>query len=232
MSNRWAETIPRGTAVGASATVSVAVHALLIGAAIVGTATGELAARREIPEVFVRFLAPPDRRGGQEARREQLRFVVLGEPAVPVRGARLLPVDEVTPAPHKKISGLELQTVEAAPALVGQDSVFTLIEVDSAATRYPWSAAPAYPPAMLEARREGSVKAQWVVDEAGYADTSSLKLLDWTTEEFAKAVRDALPYMRFSPAKVGDKAVKQMVQQEFMFRISSVVTGVAKKPEP
>ena len=36
-----------------------------------------------------------------------------------------------------------------------------------------------------------------------------------------------------SPAKVGDKVVKQLVQQEFTFRITSIIagTGAAKKPE-
>src|SRR5690242_19357102 len=113
---------------------------------------------------------------------------------------------------------MNLQTNDAAAASVGMDSVFTEIEVDSAATRYAWSAAPAYPQEMLDAKKEGYVKAQWIVDELGFADTTSFKLLDWTSNEFAKSVKDALPFMRFSPAKVQGKAVKQLVQQDFTFR--------------
>lgn len=232
MMSRWAETFPRGTAVSASAAVSLAVHTLVIGAAIIETAPG-LLVRHEIPEVFAQFLAPPNRRGGPEAQREQLQFVALGEPAAPVRGANLVSPDDVEPVPDRRISGVDHQNAPATAATAGEDSVFTVIEVDSAATRYSWSAAPVYPPAMLEAKREGYVKAQWVVDESGYADTATLKLIDWTADEFAKAVRDALPFMRFSPAKVGSTVVKQLVQQEFTFRIASVsaAAGVIKKPQ-
>jgi len=232
MANRWAGTSPRTTAVSASAAVSVLVHALLIGAAIVETAPN-LMKRIEIPEVFAQFLAPPERTGGQEGQREQLKFVALGDPAVDVRGAKLVRAEDAVPIPDRKMSGLDMATMVAAREIAGSDSVFTLIDVDSAATRYAWSAAPAYPPAMLEAKQEGYVKAQWVVDEAGYADTATLKLLDWTSEEFAKAVKDALPFMRFSPAKVGAKVVKQRVEQQFIFRISSVIAGAGttKKPD-
>lgn len=235
MANR-AGIFPRSSGAGASAAVSVALHALLIGASVIATAPN-LVMRGEIPDVFdqlAHFLAPPQRTGSQEADREQLKFVALGDPSAAVRGAKLVAPDEVVPIPDKKISGFDLRTAEATMAVAGsEDSVFTLIEVDSAATRYAWSAAPAYPQAMIDAKKEGFVKAQWIVDEAGYADTATFKLIDWTSEEFARAVRDALPFMRFSPAKVGSKVVKQWVEQEFTFRISSVIAGAgaAKKPE-
>jgi hypothetical protein len=226
---------PKTASAGASAAVSVVLHAVLIAASIIATAP-EVISRREIPEVLeqlARFLAPPERLGSQQASREQLKFVEIGDPVTEVRGAKLVAPDEIKPAPDKQISGLDFVTAAATPAVAaGEDSVFSLIEVDSAATRYAWSAAPAYPQAMLDKKVEGYVKAQWVVDEAGYADTTTFKLLDWTSEEFAKSVREALPFMRFSPAKMGTNVVKQLVQQEFTFRISSVIVpaGPPKKP--
>jgi hypothetical protein len=231
MTNRRMMRFPRTATAGASATVSVAIHALLIGAAVVATAAPQFVDIREIPEVLVRFLAPPDRTGGQEAQMEQLKFEKDGAPDAVVRGAKLIDPHQVEPVPDQKLSGFNMQNAEAAPAVAGIDSVFTLIEVDSAATRYSWSAAPAYPQSMLDAKKDGYVKAQWVVDENGYADTTTLKLLDWTSDEFAKAVRDALPFMRFSPAKVGSTVVKQIVEQEFTFKINTVMAGAPKKPE-
>ena len=236
MANKGARIIPRTTGASASAAVSVALHALVIGASVIATAP-EMILRHEIPEVFMQmaaFLAPPERTGGQAADREQLKFVALGDPSAVVRGSKLVSPDEIVPVPDRKISGVDMRSVDASMAVTGSnDSVFTVIEVDSAATRYAWSAAPAYPQVMLDAKKEGFVKAQWVVDEMGYADTTTLRLLDWSSAEFAQAVRDALPFMRFSPAKVGDKVVKQLVQQEFTFRITSIIagTGAAKKPE-
>jgi hypothetical protein len=238
MNNRGMRTFTKAAgAGGASAAVSVTLHALLIAAAIIATAP-EVISRKEIPEIFeqiAKFLAPPERLGGQSATREQLKFVALGDPTADVRGAKLVRPEEIKPTNDRPVSGVDFVTAAAAPAVAGtQDSVFTLIEVDSAAVRYAWSAAPAYPQGMLDAKKEGYVKAQWVVDEAGYADTSTFKLIDWTGQEFAKAVRDALPFMRFSPAKMGTQSVKQLVQQEFTFRINNVITPVApgatKKP--
>jgi hypothetical protein len=51
------------------------------------------------------------------------------------------------------------------------------------------------------------------------------------------AVRAALPYMRFFPAKVGAKKVRQLVEQEFSFKIEQAATQTpatqasAKKPD-
>jgi hypothetical protein len=60
-----------------------------------------------------------------------------------------------------------------------------------------------------------------------------------THEEFADAVRAALPYMRFFPAKVGSKKVRQLVEQEFSFKIEQAAVQAttpatqasAKKPQ-
>ena len=63
------------------------------------------------------------------------------------------------------------------------------------------------------------VLATFVVDTTGRADPSSFKVLRATHQLFEKAVRDALPRMRFIPAEVGGKKVKQLVQQPFSFAI-------------
>lgn len=212
----------------ASALLSVAAHAVLIGAAVVATATD--VGRVLVPEVNViaRFLAPPDR-AGASAQREVARFVAMGPAGALATGDAIKPLEELKPEPEKVAGADELDAL-LRPRLDGQDSVFTELEVDSAATRYAWSAAPAYPPSMLEAKREGYVKAQWVVDESGYADTASFELVDYTSTEFAKAVRDALPFMRFSPAKFGNRRVRQLVQQEFTFRITSPLPDPNRKP--
>ena len=133
--------------------------------------------------------------------------------------------------PTRVVSGLDPRDQAAMPSLPGLDSVYSIIDVDSAASRYEWSAAPAFPPSMLEKRLGGYVKAQFVVDDIGYADTTTLRILESTHPEFSKAVRDALPFMRFSPAKIGNQRVSQLVQQEFTFRVQTLPdTSVAGKP--
>jgi bla regulator protein BlaR1 len=74
-----------------------------------------------------------------------------------------------------------------------------------------------YPDAMRRANREGEVHAQFVVDEHGVVDTSTFKAITSSDPAFTDAVRTALPTMRFHPALVGGKPVKQLVEQPFTF---------------
>lgn len=229
MKRRWTTTSSGDRALPASA-LSVVVHVVLIAAAVVATADTD--GRTAVPEINViaRFLAPPDR-AGQAAQREMVKFVAIGDRGTLALADRLKLVEVPKPEPETKASGVDELDAPPRPQLAGQDSVFTELEVDSAARRYTWSAAPAYPKVMLDAKREGYVKAEWIVDESGYADTTTFRLVDYTSNEFAKAVRDALPFMRFSPAKFGAKPVKQLVQQEFTFRITNLMTDAKKPPE-
>jgi protein TonB len=94
------------------------------------------------------------------------------------------------------------------------------------------SAAPAYPLKLLAARIMGYVAARYVVDTTGFADTTSFSVLKATNPEFITAVKEALPYMRFTPAKIGSMKVRQLVEQQFTFKITDTATvaqPVAKK---
>jgi len=118
------------------------------------------------------------------------------------------------------------------PTVLG-DSVLTEIEVDSAVKRYEWSAAPDYPIEMLQQNIEGAAFVIYVVDTLGVADTSSLKVVRTTHDAFAEAVRAAMPKMRFRPALLGGNKVRQLVQQNFTFKIQrpdSVLPPIIKPP--
>lgn len=125
-------------------------------------------------------------------------------------------------------SRLDSATTAPTTGDANTDSVFTLLEVDSAVVRSASSAAPAYPLELLEKHVEGFVLARYVVDTTGFADAASLQVLKATDPGFERSVRDAIPYMRFSPAKIGALKVRQLVEQTFTFRIAAPVVGVAK----
>ena len=108
------------------------------------------------------------------------------------------------------------------------DTVATATEVDSAA-RVVESAVPAYPPTLLAQRIEGRAVVQFVVDTLGRAETMSFAVIETTHDEFAEAVRAALPDMRFTPAVVSSHKVRQLVQQPFLFKILPPQT--AAKPD-
>ena len=72
---------------------------------------------------------------------------------------------------------------------------------------------------------------RYVVDSLGRADVSTLEVVNASRVEFAVAVREALPNMHFTPARMGAKAVPQLVEQPFNFRIQKAdTTKAAKKP--
>ena len=81
---------------------------------------------------------------------------------------------------------------------------------------------------LLSKHVEGTVVARYIVDTTGFADTTSFEVIRSTNPEFIRSVRDALPYMRFSPAKIGSHKVRQLVEQPFTFRITPAVMGGAK----
>jgi protein TonB len=80
--------------------------------------------------------------------------------------------------------------------------------------------APEYPSALKADGVEGTVMAQFVVNESGRYEAGTLKILNSSNPAFAAAVKDALPRMRFSAAQIGGKKVQQLVQMPFQFHIA------------
>ena len=241
MMRLWVESYSRATPVSSSAVISVVTHALLIGAAVASTSRPANVDSDWI-ENRAYYLPPPNRMPSQQASGETIKYVELSPEGVGAGiGAGAMGTDR--PIVHELSEnpgdlGRDTTSTEAAPKLAGADSVFTQLEVDSIVSRYPGSASPAYPVEMLKQGVQGSVVTQYVVDTTGFADTTSLKIMSTTHEQFADAVRAALPYMRFSPAKVGSKKVRQLVEQEFSFKIEQAASQTtpatqtsAKKPE-
>jgi TonB family protein len=116
----------------------------------------------------------------------------------------------------------------SAPQDIIYDTVATAVDVDSIA-RVIESAAPVYPPALLERSIEGRTVVQFVVDTMGRAEIVSFAVLETTHAEFAEAVRAVLPEMRFTPAIVSSHKVRQLVQQPFVFKIVPPTQTAARR---
>lgn len=85
---------------------------------------------------------------------------------------------------------------------------------------YAGGMAPRFPEAAKASGTSGEVLAQFIVDTSGRAEVASYKVLKASDPQFAAAVREALPDMRFTPARVKGRAVRQLVQAPFSFDIS------------
>jgi TonB family protein len=218
--------------------MSVVVHCALIFLAVLATnppaglvSLWELANR-------VYYLAPPPRTTNTEESKQHLQYA----DAAPV-GSGSGFERALAGEPTRKLTvrqpgdlGTDLAASAESRRSRGTDSVFTFVEVDSAVTTDPMSAAPTYPEAMRQLGVEGSVEVSYVVDSTGLADSSSIVIVRASREEFALAVRQALPYMHFIPAKIGPKRVSQLVMQSFNFKIerqkTDTVPAPKKKPPP
>lgn len=218
----------------ASGALSMLVHTGLIAAWVYATRPAD-----GLPPLSVSnrvyFIPPPDRTPGSRPIGEVVHYIDLARAgpgfgdgprstgdAPPVLASETVgraPVDSTPPA--------------AAVAAPTQDSIFSILDVDTAVVRSANSAAPAYPLKLLQAHIMGSVSARYVVDTTGFADVETFRVLASTNPEFIEAVRDALPFMRFKPAKIGPAKVRQLVEQQFSFRIDTTLADVRKvKPLP
>ena len=217
---------------------SVALHAVLITAAVIAT---------NPPEGFVKglyslankviYYAPPPRAPHSQGSMQQLKYVETAPAGQGVGFERAnAPADNADQAKNltftKKAgdAGTEEKLAADEMHFPTYDSVFTILEVDSAAKISPFSAAPEYPPALQKLGIEGRVVVRYVVDSMGVPDVSTFKVISSTRPEFAAAVRAALPRMLFEPARMGNKRVAQLVEQPFGFRVQKPDTAGAKKP--
>lgn len=146
---------------------------------------------------------------------EQITYVGLGPPMTQIVQNQAPEGNKATQAPPPPPqAAVEEVKVEEPPR------AFTEIEVDSAAVRDPSSVGPAFPPDLLQAKIEGAIRVQFIVDSTGRVEVASLVILDSSHPGFTKAVRDVLPKMKFQPARIGRRPVSQMVEQGFAFRIN------------
>jgi len=92
-------------------------------------------------------------------------------------------------------------------------------QVDRPATEQPGSPRPRYPEMLRAGNIEGKVVAQFVVDADGRVETQTFQVITSAHYLFEEAVRSALPSMRFTPAEVRGRRVRQLVQQPFIFAV-------------
>lgn len=214
------------------ASVSIATHVALVVALALGTRQAAVQSnelQESIIETAIRFLLPPDK---QKAASEeaQAQYSERMGPLPPSTSAE----EYGAPVPEKSGTDAKKDIDASAPmsleeAASAQDA-FTLIDVDTAAARDPESAAPAYPASLKARGIEGAAVVRFVVDTTGRADPASFQIIETNHPLFAASVRDALPGMKFRPASIGPRKVRQLVEQPFIFRIIRPSTPVVTKP--
>jgi protein TonB len=119
----------------------------------------------------------------------------------------------------KGVAGGVAKGVVGGTAPVNTDQPYFEFQVEKQVAMVPGQSVLVYPEQLRSANVEGEVLAQFVVDENGRYEPGTFKVLKSTNEQFTNAVKNALPRMKFYPAEVGGRKVKQLVQQPFTFSL-------------
>ena len=122
------------------------------------------------------------------------------------------------PAPSSPAPPPANSAQQPAPVALPPNTYFAF-QVEKQVTMAPGNAAPHFPDSLQTANVSGEVLASFLVDSTGHAEMDSFHVLKSTHVLFAVAVRDALTAMRFTPAEVGGRKVRQLVQQAFVFSL-------------
>jgi protein TonB len=209
------------------AIASVVAHTVLIVAALYATAQArpEPARPRAIRPMYIPLSKPPTPVASRAATleagpvRRRLMFVEpnlsIEVPPIDVTGTVSTP-DDFSPTPigaASPIAGDRGGTgADAAP--------FSADEVEKQVTVIPGAAPPRYPEMLRSSGVEGQVTALFVVDERGLPEEESIRFTRSDNRLFEDAVRSALRRMRFTPAEVRGRKVRQLVQMPFVFALA------------
>lgn len=97
---------------------------------------------------------------------------------------------------------------------------YSASQVEKQAVPLPGGPMARYPDLLRRLNVQGKVIARFVVDANGRPDMNTFKVVKSDHELFTSAVKSTLAGMRFSPAEVGGRAVKQVVEVPFVFSLS------------
>jgi protein TonB len=115
--------------------------------------------------------------------------------------------------------GIAKGVVGGTPQPVSDQPYFEF-QVEKQVAGMPNNPSPRYPDMLRSANVEGEVLAQFVVDTTGRAEMNTFKVLKSSHDLFTNSVKAALANMRFYPAEVGGRKVKQLVQMPFVFSLN------------
>lgn len=237
MFNNLIESKPKKQKTTGGLILSGVVHAVLITAAVFGTlqAKEQLEKPKAEKVEFVEMKKKDEPPPPKEEPKPPPPDVVAAPPppkgfqvlTAPIKVPDVLPdidlskkVTDEADFSGKGVAGGVAKGVVGGTAPVNTDQPYFEFQVEKQVSQVPGSSSPRYPEMLKSANVEGEVLAQFVVDTTGRAEMNTFKTLKSSHELFTQAVKNALVNMRFYPAEIGGRKVKQMVQQPFTFSLT------------
>jgi protein TonB len=215
---------------------SVVAHTVLIALAVVATAKAGQSALEKPKEEKIDFVEvkknepppPPEQKAPPPditvAPPPPKGFQVL---TAPIKVPDVIPDIDLTKKvtneddfSGKGVAGGLAKGVVGGTGPVNTEQTYFEFQVEKVASVAPGQPSPTYPAILQSSGVAGEVLAQFVVDTTGRVDMGSFKVLKSTHDLFTAAVRQNLPRVRYYPAEVGGKKVRQLVQQSFVFNLN------------
>lgn len=219
------------------ALMSVVLHAVLISGAVYGTLQAKeqlekpKAEKVEFVDMKKKDEPPPPK---EEPKPPPPDVVVKAPPpkgfqvlTAPIKIPDVLPDIDLSKKTTneddftgKGVAGGIAKGVVGGTPTPNADQAYFEFQVEKQVAPMPNNAAPRYPDMLRSANVEGEVLAQFVVDTLGRAEMQTFKVLKSSHDLFTNSVKAALSNMRFYPAEVGGRKVKQLVQMPFQFTLT------------
>ena len=138
---------------------------------------------------------------------------------------KLPPLDFIPPSPTSPtdFTNVRIGTsgFDQGGATESPSGTFNADQVERQVSVLAGAPVPNYPEALRTAGIEGKVIAEFIVDERGLVESDSVRFIQSDNTLFESSVRNVLKRMRFAPAEIGGKKVRQLVQMPFVFTISA-----------
>lgn len=235
MFNNLIESNPKKQKKAGTAATSILVHAAIITLGVYATAAAgiEKEKRRQENVKFVEVRkAEPEKAKPKEPEPPKEKVAV-----VPPKGFQVLraPLEIPIRIPDIDLSkrvtneedfsgkgvagGIARGTAGGIPIDLSANQTYFEFQVEKVAQRIDGTGVPSYPEALRAAGVSGEVRLQFVVDTTGRANLGSVKVQSATNDLFAASARAAVPRMRFYPAEIGGRKVKQLVELPLTFQI-------------
>lgn len=233
MLNNLLESKPKKQRSPGATAFSVIFHSVLIAAAVYATANAAIENEKPKQEE-VKFVETPKEPPPPEPEKPPPPPDVVAAPpppkgfqvlTAPVKIPDVIPdidlskkVTDENDFSGKGVAGGTSKGVVGGTAPVVTDQPYFEFQVEKPVAPLN-NSPPRYPDILRSSNVEGEVLAQFVVGTDGRADMRSFKVLKSSDPLFTAAVEDAVKQMRFTPATIAGRAVKQVVQQPFVFSL-------------
>lgn len=209
--------------------LSISVHVAIMVAALYAT-TRPVVEREPVPDTRVYFTPQrpatvvPSAPAAKPVTRKPAASVVRQPKAASAPSdapAALPPVqaplaDPLVSAPAEPVSGND-GGVAADGAPGGRTGPYEVSEVEVPAAALS-KEGPEYPERAIRLALSGAVNARFIVGSDGRVE-NEIVILESTSPDFTSAVRSFLRHARYRPARVGGLAVRQLVEQRFVFEL-------------